>query len=60
MTNDARHTLENAIVAYGAAKALHATVEAEFREIAENALAEAWERVMNAITAIDADAPRRS
>ena len=45
MTNDTRHRLEDAIISYGAAKALHAATEAEFREMAHEACAEAWDRV---------------
>ena len=45
MTNDTRHRLEDAIISYGAAKALHAATEAEFREMALAACAEAWDRV---------------
>ena len=45
MTNDARTRLEDAIISYGAAKALHAATEVEFREMAHEACAEAWDRV---------------
>ena len=45
MSNDTRRALEDAIITYGVAKALHATSEPNMREIADNALCEAWERI---------------
>ena len=45
MTNDARRRLEDAIISYGAAKALHAATDVAFREMAHEACAEAWDRV---------------
>lgn len=53
MTNDTRRALEDAIITYGVAKALHATSEPAMREIADNALCEAWERVEQALDALE-------
>ena len=53
MTNAARHALEDAIITYGVAKALHATSEPNMREIADNALCEAWERIEQLLDAME-------
>ena len=45
MSNDMRTRLEDAIISYGAAKALHAATDVEFREMALAAVAETWDRV---------------
>jgi len=53
MTNDTRRALEDAIAAYGVAKALHATTEPAMRPLAENALAEAWDRIEILLDALE-------
>lgn len=53
MTNDTRRALEDAIISYGVAKVLHTSSEPEMRELANNALCEAWDRVMNILDEID-------
>lgn len=59
MTNDARRALEDAVISYGTAKALHATSEPRFREVAMNAVCETWDRMMNILDEMERlDAPR--
>ena len=59
MTNDTRRALEDAIISYGVAKALHATSEPEMRPVAENALSQAWDRVQDAIDEVEKGNPTR-
>ena len=59
MTNDVRHRLEDAIISYGAAKALHAATDVEFREMALEACAEAWDRIEQCLDTLEVKAEPR-